>query len=86
MKAPTPKRFGPEWWAAYGAAYAVEQRAFVAADAGHDSFDRTRSICPMIAARCVVIADDAIRGFNEAVAGGDVDVCMRLTPLPEDIE
>lgn len=67
-----PARFGPEWWACYAAAFAVERAAFERTEvaSGHDEYDRVRRIRSSIAERCVTIADDAIAGFREARDGG----------------
>lgn len=70
-----PKRFGPEWWACYAAAYAVERRG------GEDAreamgqatvFDRERCARFSTAERASLIADDAIMAFAEIVDDGCV--------------
>jgi len=58
-----PKRFGPEWWACYAAAFAAERRY---GESIHHDFDRERKLRCSTAERCVVIADDAIEGLREA--------------------
>jgi hypothetical protein len=81
-----PKRFGPEWWACYAAAFAVERAAVERAEPrARYSYDRTRAIRSSIAECCATIADDAIQGFAEAVEGGCVsEDWSKLHPVDGD--
>ena len=89
MKIKRPKRFGPEWWACYAAAFAVERAASEKAlrkmgDAC-SAFDRVRNGRSGLAERCATIADDAIQGLVEADKDGCVDAAWtKLYPTAYD--
>ncbi len=92
MKPKTPKRFGPEWWACYAAAFAVERRREedtvlsmrrVERMYSHlGEFDCIRMLRAQTADRAAIIADDAIRGFAEAVQ--DEGIGGEWAELPDE--
>lgn len=64
-----PKRFGPEWWAAYAAAF-VHNFEKSAAIVG---FDRAAELRSSSSERAAEIANHAIAGFADAVEGGCIE-------------
>lgn len=72
-----PKRFGPEWWAAYSAAFVLRFADALRTD-GMDrdgrlwTSDRADALGPCIAEEAAHIADRAIECFVEADAAGAV--------------
>lgn len=76
-----PKRLGPEWWACYGAAFALGFQDMLEAvrenngDVGRlwDK-DHPSSLGSSIAERAADVADRALECFAEAVEGGCIEV------------
>lgn len=87
MTTKSPRRFGPEWWSCYAAAYAadacrIETVLSQQPRSELSDFDRVRQMRSSIAERAVVVADDAICGFAEALDGECVG--RTWSELPEE--
>lgn len=67
-----PRRFGPEWWMVYAAAFVSEfQRSRHEPGQGRwMSFDEAASHCSSDAEFAATVADVALVGFEKAVEGG----------------
>ena len=70
-----PKRFGPEWWAFYGAAFARD----FASTQDLSGFDRAVELRSSSSELAAAIADQALEGFADAVEGGCVRGVKRVT-------
>lgn len=65
-----PVRMGPEWWAAYSAAFVAEFGRTVARNG--DSFAKAAATRCIDAEVAAAMADNAVAGFAEAVKGGRI--------------